>query len=269
MLEYWYLFPTGVLVAVVATSSSIGGSMFWMPIYLMVMGLDARVAFWMSLLTMLFGFGSGVWRNVRADTIDWTLTRAYLWVAAPAAALGAALSTRVPEAGLLLGFAAFGFGLGTYMLFDQWRMVRRSGRLDPDRVEPARQHERIYRGVGFLAGLLQGAVAASTSTMLLPCLLGHRRIKHHATAVGSTVVVVFVLSMLAVTFRIDHALWDVLVRERTPILGMLAFAGPGVILGGQLGPRLAQRMPRRWLSLYVGLLLLGVGGLVVLNAFRT
>lgn len=47
---------------------------------------------------------------------------------------------------------------------------------------------------------------------------------------------------------------------------MLAFAAPGVIVGGPLDPRLAQRMPRRWLSLYVGLLLFGVGGLVVVKA---
>lgn len=266
MLQYWYLFPVGVLVAVVAMSSSIGGSTFWMPIYLMAMGLDPRVAFWMSLLTMLFGFGSGVWSNVRARTIDWTLTRAYLWVAAPAAALGALLSTRVPEVGLLLGFAAFDFGLGAYMLFDQWRVLRAGRHIHPSQVEPRHQHERVYRGVGFFAGLLQGAIAASTSTVLLPCLLDHKRIKHHATAVGSTVVVVFVLSFLAVTFRIDRPQWDVLVEQRAAILGMLVFAGPGVIVGGQLGPRLAQRMPRRWLSLYVGLLLFGVGGLVVVKA---
>ena len=266
MLEYWYLFPTGILVAIVAMSSSIGGSTFWMPIYLMAMGLDARVAFWMSLLTMLFGFGSGVWRNVRAGTIDWTLTRAYLWVAAPAAALGAALSTKVPEIGLLLGFAAFDFGLGGYMLYDQWRVFRAGRHIHP--VTARREHERVYRGIGFFAGLLQGAIAASTSTVLLPCLLDHKRIKHHATAVGSTVVVVFVLSFLAVTFRIDRPLWDVLVQERSAILGMLAFAAPGVIVGGQLGPRLAQRMPRRWLSLYVGLLLFGVGGLVVFKALQ-
>lgn len=266
MLEYWYLFPTGILVAVVAMSSSIGGSTFWMPIYLMAMGLDARVAFWMSLLTMLFGFGSGVWRNVRAGTIDWTLTRAYLWVTAPAAAFGAALSTKVPEIGLLLGFAAFDFGLGGYMLFDQWRVMRAGRHIHP--VDPRREHEKVYRGIGFFAGLLQGAFAASSSTVLLPCLLDHKRIKHHATAVGSTVVVVFVLSLLAVTFRIDRPLWDVLVQERAAILGMLAFAGPGVIVGGQLGPRLAQRMPRRWLSLYVGVLLLAVGGLVVFKALQ-
>ena len=255
-MEYWYLFPTGILVAVVAMSSSLGGSTFWMPIYLMAMGLDARVAFWMALLTMLFGSGSGVWRNVRAGTIDWALTRAYLWVAAPAAAVGAALSTRVPEIVLLLGFAAFHFGLGGYMLLDTRRI--RSGAFGSPH-----QHERVYRGLGASAGLLQGALAASTGTVLLPCLLDHKRIKHHATAVGSTVVVVFVLSFLAVTFRIDRPLWHVLVQERGAILAMLAFAGPGVIVGGQLGPRLAQRIPRRWLSLYVGLLLFGVGGLVV------
>ena len=46
------------------------------------------------------------------------------------------------------------------------------------------------------------------------------------------------------------------------ILRMLVFAGPGVIIGGQLGPRLAHRLPRRYLRLWVGVLLLVVGGLI-------
>ena len=57
--QYWVLFPIGVLVATIGTSSGISGSNFWIPIYLLAMGLEPRVAFWTSLLTMLFGFGSG------------------------------------------------------------------------------------------------------------------------------------------------------------------------------------------------------------------
>lgn len=42
----------------------------------------------------------------------------------------------------------------------------------------------------------------------------------------------------------------------------MIFAAPGVVLGGQLGPRIAQWLPRRYLRLYVGVLLVVVGALV-------
>ena len=99
MLEYWYLFPAGIAIAVCAMSTGIAGSNFWTPVYLLWMGLEPKVAFWVSLLTMLFGFGSGVYRNLRDRTFDAHLIGRYLLVAAMSLA---PLTTRDPfETGLL------------------------------------------------------------------------------------------------------------------------------------------------------------------------
>ena len=68
--EYWVLFPVGILVATMGMSSGIPGSNFWIPIYLIAIELEPAVAFWMSLLTMLFGFGSYFARNVADGTIS-------------------------------------------------------------------------------------------------------------------------------------------------------------------------------------------------------
>ncbi len=47
---------------------------------------------------------------------------------------------------------------------------------------------------------------------------------------------------------------------------MIVFAAPGVVIGGQLGPRFARWLPRRYLRLWVGVLLTVVGALVAYRA---
>lgn len=234
-------------------SSGVSGSNFWIPVYLLWLGLEPRVAFWVSLLSMLFGFGSGVVRNLRAGTIDWGLAARYLAFAGPAAIASAVLAVRATQSYLLLAFSGFVVLLGGFLLLE---FVRHR------RGEEERRHDGVRVPHAILAGALQGAIATGSGSVLLPSIVGDRRLEHHAVAVGSTVVVVFGVSLLAVVFRIEAQLVETLQTRSSEILGMIAFAGPGAIIGGQLGPRIAQRIPRRYLRLYLGILLLGVGGLV-------
>ncbi len=253
MLEYWFLFPLGVLIGTAGMSSGVSGSNFWIPVYLLWFALEPRTAFWIALLTMLFGFGSGVVRNLQAGTIDWYMVRRHAVVALPASAVGAAISVYVLEHWLLLAFAVFAFGFGIALLIEVVRQRRGREEL---------RHERIAWPVAAVAGLLQGTIATGCGTILLPAMLGHRRLQHHATAVGSTVVVVFLCSLVAITFRLDSAFLETLQTQWRDIAAMAVYAGPGAAIGGQLGPRLAQRIPRRHLRVYLGLLLITIGILV-------
>ncbi len=253
MLEYWFLFPVGVLIGSIAMSSGVSGSNFWIPVYLLWLALEQRVAFWIALVTMLFGFGSGVVRNLRAGTIDWYMVRRHAVAAVPASAVGAAISPHTVQRWLLLAFALFVFGFGIVLLI---KLVRqRRGREE-------QRHERVAWPMAIVAGLLQGAIATGSGAILLPSMLGHRRLQHHATAVGSTVVVVFLCTVVAVLFRLDGAFLETLETQWRDIAVMAAYAGPGAAVGGQLGPRLAQRIPRRHLRLYTGVLLMAIGMLV-------
>ena len=254
-MEFWYLFPTGVVIAALGMSSGVSGSNFWIPVYLLWMQLEPRVAFWTSLLTMLFGFGSGVVRNLLAGTIDRELFQRYLKVVAPSTVVGALLSPRLPTVALLLGFAAFVIGFALFVLYDS----------RPGRAE-AQPHERMYWRVAALGGLLHGSIATGSGTLMLPCLLNHRRLTHHAVAVGTTVSLAFACSVLSVLFRLDADLIRALAQHRAEIGAMILFAAPGVVVGGQLGPLIAQRLPRIWLRRYVAVLLIAVGSLVALRA---
>ena len=77
-LTYWYLFPVGLVIATLAMSAGISGANFWIPVYLICVKLDPLVTFWLALITMIFGFGSGVVRNIHQGTVNRYLVRQYL-----------------------------------------------------------------------------------------------------------------------------------------------------------------------------------------------
>jgi len=250
--EYWVLFPVGVLVATMGMSSGISGSNFWIPIYLIAMELEPAVAFWMSLLTMLFGFGSGVVRNVADGTISWPLVRRYARVALPAAAVCAVIAARLDQRLLILAFSCFALVYGGSMFVGAWRGLE--ARSLPGPIS------------ALLGGAFQGAIATGAGTWMLPSLLDEPEIEHHASAVGSSVVVLFGCSLVAVVLRMDPMLIDALMANRADVANMVVFAAPGVLIGGQLGPRVAQRLPQAMIRPYVGGLLILVAVFVASRA---
>lgn len=253
-VEHWYLLPVGLGLATVAMSAGVSGSSFWLPLFLVGLSLPPRMAFWLALATMVFGSGSGVLANWRAGTLDARLAGRLLLLAAPAAAIGAVLSGSLPPRPLLLLFAAIAAANGAKALLDGSAPApEEHGPLRPLRVAAA------------LGGLLQGLVATGCGAVVMPALL-RGRAQPAATLVGTTVLVVFGCALTATVARLDASMLAALEGHGQDALSMLAFAGPGAFLGGQLGPRVARRLPRTILRRYFGVVLLAVAVLVMLRA---
>jgi uncharacterized membrane protein YfcA len=135
------------------------------------------------------------------------------------------------------------------------------------RVEEAESHETIYWARAALAGFLKGLIATGLGKLILPGILGHRKIKSPGEAVGSTVVVIFVVNIVAVLFRLNPSFIAVLSANATYILHILIWVAPGVVIGGQIGPAIARRLPVLYMKVYVGVLLIFVSILMFLRAF--
>lgn len=255
-LSHWYLLPVGLSLATVAMSAGISGSSFWLPLFLLVLSLPPRMAFWLALATMIFGAGSGVLANWRAGTIDGALAGRLLVVAAPAAAIGGILSGMLPARPLLLLFAAIAATNGLRAL------------VVPDTAASGEHGSTRMLGLSALAGgSLQGLVATGCGAVVLPSLL-RTRAQPPATLVGTTVLVVFACAVVATLARLDGLMIAALEQHATEVGSMLLFAAPGVFLGGQLGPLVARRLPRATLRRYFGVVLLAVAVVVALRAFE-
>ena len=194
LLQYWFLLPVGVGIAVLVMSAGISGAALWVPVYLMWLRLGAPLAFWLGLFTMLFGFGSGVYRNWRDQTYDGLLVRRFLAASVPAAFIGGWCAALVDER-LIIGF------FGVFLLFYSGAIAARTlkGAL------PARRDSVAYP-VAVVGGALTGLISIGVGILAMPSVLRHRSIRTPGDGIGSLVMIIFFTSFAATAAASGRAL---------------------------------------------------------------
>lgn len=256
MLQYWFLLPVGVAIPVLATSAGVSGATLWVPVYLLWLKLDPPVAFWLGLFTMLFGFGSAVIRNFRDGSFDPVIVRRYLVIAIPAALAGGWASGSVNEA---LIVALFGVFLLVYAIVIGGRTL--GMRRNSDR------HDRVPISIALVGGALTGLISIGIGVVAMPSVLRHRSSRSPGAAIGSLVMVIFFTSLAATIGRMRPSLISELRRDSSQMAAIAIWVLPGVVVGGQIGPRLAQMLPsERHTRLYFSVVLLIVGVLTLARA---
>jgi uncharacterized protein len=274
-VEHWYLLPISFGIAFLAMSSGISAGNFWVPVYLLWAGFEPPLAFWMTLATMLCGYGSGVVRNLYQGTIDRHVITRYLPCTVPAALVGGYLAPALNVSWLILLFGVFACGVGVRLLVQATRgtgldRLGRHGRTSSAPKGPSSPRcgggfRWGERGLGLLGGLLLGLITVGLGELLLPRLLAERKSLSPAQVVGSTVLVIFVTSLAAALARLNGPFLTALGEQRATLLGAMMFAGPGVVLGGQLGPLMTRGLNARRLRWYVAIILLLVSGLMLMR----
>jgi uncharacterized protein len=253
----WFLFPVGIAIATLAMSSGISASNFTVPLFVLGLQLQPKIAFWLALLSMMFGFSSGAIRNFRAGTIEWYLVGQYVVYAAPAGVLGAVISGWVPQLLLLSLFAVFIGCYGTFTLY-------RSLFVHNVPLEPT---ETIYRKTSIAAGILHGLIATGMGKFMVAACLNHKRCPHHAIAVGTAVVTVLVVNTCTFVARINADIIDALQQNFSRVLSIALWLIPGVLVGGQIGPRIVARISKRALVIYTSILLILVAIFIFIRVY--
>jgi uncharacterized membrane protein YfcA len=240
-------------------SAGVSGATLWVPVYLLWLRLDAPIAFWLGLLTMLFGFGSGLIRNWRDGSYDGPLVRRYLMFAIPAALVGGWASAFVNQALLVAIFGAF---LIVYSIVIGARAL--GMRIDGDR------HDDVPASIALVGGAMTGLISIGIGILAMPSVLRHRSSRSPGTAIGSLVMIIFFTSIAATIGRIRPSLIAELRRDLPHIVAITIWAIPAVMIGGQIGPRVAQMLPsERHARLYFSGVLLIVGLLTLMRAAAT
>lgn len=258
---YIFLLPVGIIVAILAISAGISGSNFWIPIYFIWLKIDPKTSFWLALLTMIFGFGSGIVRNAIHNTINWPIVKKYLVIAVPFAILGTLLVPFTPV-NLLLGlFGSFVLIYGAFLIYRFGLFHKKEEFSVPE------TKEQVYWSWAALAGFLKGLIATGTGIIVMPSILKHSKIRNPAEAVGSTVAIIFVVNLFAATFRLTPDFVATLAEQRDLIISIMIWVIPGVIIGGQIGPYVSKNLSERGIRFYVGVLLVIVGILIYLRTY--
>ena len=252
MLDSWLSLPAGLLIATTVSIIGIGGGILWMPFFLIVLKLSPDVAVLTSLLIQTAGMGSGTLTFSRKKQIDYRLVLFLLIVTIPGIAFGAYLSHRLNHRNmeLVLGIIA----LATAILFVS--ASHKYGDIGQERAQlkTARKYGVAAGSLAFVSGLL----SVSIGEWLIPIMQSKLSLRMRV-AVASSIATIFGNCIIGVLFHL-------LLGSRAE-LSVVFWAVPGVIIGGQIGPRIANHINDRFLKEIFIFFLTLVGVHLIYNSF--
>ena len=249
---YWFMFPTAICVATLAMLSGIGGAALFTPIFILVFPLlgpeyvlnSTIAAIVTALITQTFGFLSGFIGYYRRRLIDFGIAFRIIRVSVPVAIAGALVAGVVHDSILLASYAVLVAVLAVVMwlnrvprlaehddLARQRTVTDSRGRTytfdDPD-LGP---RSAALTGVGaFLTGMVSVGIGELTISQLtrkgLPIAVAA------ATSVLVVIVTIVFASVTLVVQLIKAGGWTAVPWN------LLIYDIPGVLIGGQIGPRL-------------------------------
>ena len=277
-MEFWYLLPISIAIATVAMSSGIGGAVFFSPLFMLGLGLEPNIAIGAALATELFGFGSGLQAYWKAKLIDFKLGFNLLLYSIPFAILGTVYGDLVPPIVLK---AIFGIGIIFigYQLYVSWRQEERE-KLDAEhKKEFETNYEssltdsdgnvhnytvcrknmgRMFAAVGgaFLGMISVGLAELQEYHLVAKCKVPTR------VAVATSIFVVVVTVLVASVghfYEFAQEGGDVM----NQVVNLIIFTIPGVIIGGQLGPKLQKVIPADKMKAAISFLFILVGAFML------
>ena len=140
VLSLWWVYPAALCIATLAISTGISGALFFVPFFLLVVGVSPAEAIGGGLMTMIFGTASGTFSYVRQGVVDFTIVKSLLLVTVPFAMAGAVVSLMIDPDALRVLFGVMLFALAAFLL---WSNLRRARAKPHSPLSPEGNRERL------------------------------------------------------------------------------------------------------------------------------
>ncbi|MFB6249983.1 MAG: sulfite exporter TauE/SafE family protein [Salinibacter sp.] len=279
-LEFWYMLPISIVIATIAMGSGVGGATFFSPLFILGLGLSPQLAVGSGLIVEVFGFGSGVYAYVRRQLIDYRVGGMLLSATLPAAIAGVVVAhfADADILKLILGMGLFTIAVSFLRAPDEETKaaLNEMAHEDPETAETclvtAEDEEICYtvcntvegRLVSGIGGVFMGMVSSGLGVLNDYFLLQRCRVPS-SVAVATSVFVVAITALLASAGHVYEIAQTGLTNLAT-MGNLLLFTVPGVVIGAQLGPLLAERVPDRMMEIGLGVLFTITAGLLLFEA---
>ena len=267
---YWFMFPVAIVISTTSILSGIGGAALFTPMFLIVFPLlgaeytmsTAVTAIGAALLTQTFGFASGFIGYRRRGLIDYKSALPFIAVAVPIAILGALLSQSV-DANLLKGTYAVLMAILSVILLRRpasvegtptigaeahsagaasAREVRELKARDGTRYRYAAPRQGLGAVATGIGALLTGMVSVGIGEVIMGQLVKRHRVPVPVAAATSVLIVI--ATVTAASFTQVTALIAEGGVEAVP-WNLVMYTIPGVIIGGQIGPRAQGKVSQK------------------------
>ncbi|MBN1880806.1 MAG: sulfite exporter TauE/SafE family protein [Deltaproteobacteria bacterium] len=244
-------FFVGIAIATVVTITGIGGGVLWMPFLMLVLRLPPDVAVPTALAIQVAGIGSGTVRYLWIKRVDVPLALLCIGTAVPMVVLGSFVSQRLPSHILEVALGLVTIGIALFFISgDDW--------FTDERRTTVEIREAVRFGiVPLVSSFVSGLLSVGVGDFIVPIMVKRFKLSMEV-AVGTAVLVMAVVAVIGV---VSHLAFGG--RFDTSVL---LWSIPGVIIGGQIGPRLAGRIDDRILREIFIFLLLLIGIHILYNA---
>ena len=273
---YWFMLPVAAIVATCAMLSGIGGAALFTPIFVIIFPMlgsqysleSGAAAIGTALLTQVFGFSSGFISYYRKRMIDFGLAARILRVSAPVAIIGAMSAGFLNDALIVGGYALLVGALSISLLFFD-RGVNASAPSKRAGEEVAAMRTRtdsagqtyVYQDFALgpaaifitsAGAFLTGLLSVGIGEVVVPQLT--KKGVPMAVAAATSVAVVIV-TVACASFALVGQLVASGGLSAVP-WNLVCYTIPGVIIGGQIGPRLQGVVPQHSMRRINGVLFL-------------
>jgi len=245
MGEEWIALPAGLIIATLATLVGFGGGILWMPFLILVARLEPAQAVVTSLVIQVGGMGSGSLAVIAAKKTDLRLSLYLSACAFLGIPIGVWASKHVSADSIIFLLGAMSLAMALVFVYreddDDASLVTR---VSLRRVAP-------YLWLATAFSVLTGLLSMGVGDFLVPILRNRLRLSMESSMAACLIVMALNAALAALlhiaagdTFSTGLALWAI----------------PGVLVGGQVGPRLADRIPDQTLKeiFIYGLTLAGI-----------
>jgi uncharacterized membrane protein YfcA len=252
ILDSWLALPIGILIASVASTVGIGGGILWMPFLIIILKLRPDTAVVTSLFIQTAGMGSGTIAFWQRKQIDMRLMLFLLIVTIPGLALGAFMTRILAPVylELILGVLT----LSTALIF-----VSASQRYgDAGNARADIRYARRFGWAFSTMAVASGMLSVSIGEWLVPIMRSKLSLRM-GVAVATSVATIFGVCILGALIHLKMG--------GVADTATLVWAIPGVIIGGQIGPRIAGRINDRILKEIFIFLLTLIGIHLIYNSY--
>lgn len=244
-------FFAGIAIATVVTITGIGGGVFWMPFLMLVLGIPPDVAVPTALAIQVAGIGSGAVRYLWIKKVDIKLGLLCAGMAVPMVVVGSYVGQRLSSTILEVALGLVTIGISLFFISgDDWFTDERRTRVEI--------REAVKFGfVPLVSSFVSGLLSVGVGDFIVPIMVKRFKLSMDV-AVGTAVLVMTIVAVIGV---VSHLAFGG--RFDTTVL---LWSVPGVIIGGQIGPRLADRIDDRTLREVFIFLLLLIGIHILYNS---
>ena len=276
--DNWFMFPIAIVIATIAMSSGISGAIFFTPIFLLGLGLSPEVAIGAGLITVVFGFTSGLVAYLRRKLVDFKLAGSMLMFSIPMAVVGVVTSNYVNpnilKAILGMGLFAVAYSLlrspalenveGTDQQIENENKagsMRSLTSADGEQFCYTIRNKWMGAVVATVGGFFTGMISTGLGELNSYYLLQRCKVPGKVAVATSVFTVAFTAMAAATGHLINFASGGG--ETLGTVFGLVVFTAPGVVIGGQLGPYIATKISQHALKKSLAVLFILVASLML------